>query len=221
MNVHMITDLVVRLSRTGAGAWVMWFMVLLSIISVAVIIERLIFFRQHQDNVRGIAAELNKLLLSGDYAAARKLLENAKGFETRVLLAGLDGAHLGKNAVQELALSAQKMERLRFERGLSFLGTIGNNAPFIGLFGTVLEIVAALFELGTQSGGNVGAGAVMATLSAALAATAVGLVVALPAVAMFNYFNRRLKGLQVGAEALVHVLLAHMEDQSPSSSSSH
>jgi biopolymer transport protein ExbB len=186
---------------------------------VAVIIERFIFFTQHKDNVRGIAAELNKLLLSGDYAAAKKLLENAKGFETRVLLAALDGAHLGKNAVQELALSAQKMERLRFERGLSFLGTIGNNAPFIGLFGTVLEIVAALFELGTQSGGNVGAGAVMATLSAALAATAVGLVVAIPAVALFNYFNRRLKTLQVGAEALVHVLLAHMKDQSPSSSS--
>jgi biopolymer transport protein ExbB len=218
MNVHMITDLVVRLSRTGAGAWVMWFMVLLSIFSVAVMIERLYFFWQHKDNVRGIAAELNTLLLAGDYAAARKLLENAKGFETRVLLAALDGAHLGKNAVQELALSATKMERLRFERGLSFLGTIGNNAPFIGLFGTVLEIIAALYELGTQSGGNVGAGAVMATLSAALAATAVGLVVALPAVAMFNYFNRRLKALQVGAEALVHVLLAHMKDQ-PSSSS--
>lgn len=219
MNLHMITDLVVRLSRTGAGAWVMWFMVLLSIVSVAVIIERFIFFTQHKDNVRGIAAELNTLLLSGDYAAAKRLLEGAKGFETRVLLAALDGAHLGKNAVQELALSAQKMERLRFERGLSFLGTIGNNAPFIGLFGTVLEIVAALFELGTQSGGNVGAGAVMATLSAALAATAVGLVVAIPAVALFNYFNRRLKTLQVGAEALVHVLLAHMKDQSPSSSS--
>jgi len=220
MNLHLITDLVVRLSRTGAGAWVMWFMVLLSIVSVAVMIERLIFFTTHKDNVRGVAAELNTLLLAGDYAAARKLLENAKGFETRVLLAALDGAHLGKNGVQELALSAQKMERLRFERGLAFLGTVGNNAPFIGLFGTVLEIVAALYELGTQSGGNVGAGAVMSTLSAALAATAVGLVVAIPAVAVYNYFNRRLKTLQIGAEALVHVLLAHMKDAPSSSSSS-
>ena len=221
MNVHLITDLVVRLSRTGAGAWVMWFMVLLSIVSIAVIIERFIFFTQHQDNVRGVAAQLNTLLLSGKYDEAKKLIEGAKGFETRVLLAALDGAHLGKGAVQELAQSAQKMERLRFERGLSFLGTVGNNAPFVGLFGTVLEIVAALFELGTQSGGNVGAGAVMATLSAALAATAVGLVVAIPAVALFNYFNRRIKTMQVGAEARVHVLLAHMKDQAPSTSSSH
>ena len=53
----------------------------------------------------------------------------------------------------------------------------------------------------------------MATLSQALAATAVGLVVAIPAVAVFNYFNRRIKTLQTGAEALVHVLLAHMKDQ--------
>lgn len=219
MSLHLITELVVRLSRTGAGAVVMWFMVLLSIMSVAVMIERLIFFATHKDNVRGIAAELNKLLLSGDYSGALKLVEGAKGFDTRVLLAALQGSHLGKHAVQELALSAQKMERLRFERGLAFLGTIGNNAPFIGLFGTVLEIVSALYELGTQSGGNVGAGAVMATLSQALAATAVGLVVAIPAVAVYNYFNRRIKTLQIGAEALVHVLLAHMKDHPTSAPS--
>jgi biopolymer transport protein ExbB len=207
----MITELIVRLSRTGAGEAVMWFTVLLSVLSVAVMIERLIFFAMHKDDVRKIAVELNKLLLANDYAAAQKLLENAKGFETRVLRAALEVAPLGKDAVQELAASAQKMERLRFERWLAFLGTIGNNAPFVGLFGTVLEIISALYELGTQSGGNVGAGAVMATLSQALAATAVGLLVALPAVAMFNYFNRRIKTLQTGAEALVHVLLAHMK----------
>lgn len=208
----MITELIVRLSRTGAGEAVMWFTVLLSVLSVAVMIERLIFFSMHKDDVRKIAVELNKLLLANDYAAAQRLLENAKGFETRVLRAALEVAPLGKAAVQELAASAAKMERLRFERWLAFLGTIGNNAPFVGLFGTVLEIISALAELGTQSGGNIGAGAVMATLSQALAATAVGLLVALPAVAVFNYFNRRIKTLQTGAEALVHVLLAHMKD---------
>jgi biopolymer transport protein ExbB len=190
---------------------VMWFTVLLSVISVAVMIERVIFFATHKDNVRALASDLNKLLLARDYAGAQKLLEVCKGFETRVLRAALEVAPLGKNAVQELASSATKMERLRFERGLAFLGTIGNNAPFVGLFGTVLEIISALYELGTASGGNVGAGAVMATLSQALAATAVGLLVALPAVAVFNYFNRRIKTLQTGAEALVHVLLAHMD----------
>ncbi|HEY4222595.1 MAG TPA: MotA/TolQ/ExbB proton channel family protein [Myxococcota bacterium] len=206
-----ITELVVRLARTGAGEVVMLLMVLLSVISVAVMIERVIFFMTHRDNVRALAADLNRMLLAKDYPAAQKLLENCKGFETRVLRAALEVAPLGKHAVEELAASAAKMEKLRFERGLAFLGTIGNNAPFIGLFGTVLEIISALYELGTQSGGNVGAGAVMATLSQALAATAVGLLVALPAVAVYNYFNRRIKTLNTGAEALVHVLLAHMD----------
>jgi len=207
----MITELVVRLARTGAGEAVMWFTVFLSVISVAVMIERFIFFTTHKDNVRALAADLNKLLLAKDYTAAQKLLETCKGFETRVLRAALEVAPLGKHAVEELAASASKMEKLRFERGLAFLGTIGNNAPFVGLFGTVLEIISALYELGTQSGGNVGAGAVMATLSQALAATAIGLLVALPAVAVYNFFNRKIKTLQTGAEALVHVLLAHMD----------
>ena len=206
----MITELVVRLARTGAGEVVMYFTVLLSILSVAVMIERVIFFMTHKDNVRELAVELNRLFLSGDYTRAKALLANAKGFEARVLSAAVDVVPLGRESVQELAQSASKMERMRFERGLAFLGTIGNNAPFLGLFGTVLEIVSALAELGTQSGGNVGAGAVMGTLSQALAATAVGLLVALPAVAAFNYFQRRIKTLQTGADALVHVLLAHM-----------
>ena len=207
----MITELVVRLSRTGAGEYVMWFMVLLSVVSVAAMIERFIFFATHKDNVRALAADLNKLLLEGSYEKAKTLLASAKGYEARVIGAALEVAPLGKDAVHEIAQSASKMERLRYERGLAFLGTIGNNAPFIGLFGTVLEIISALFELGTQSGGNVGAGAVMATLSQALAATAIGLLVALPAVACFNYFQRRIKAMATGADALVHVLLAHMK----------
>ena len=165
----------------------------------------------NRGNVRSMAEELNKLFLAGDYDKARKLVENVKGFEAAPLAAALEVAHLGRHAVEESAMAASKVEKLRYERFLAFLGTVGNNAPFIGLFGTVLEIIAALYEMGSQSGGNVGAGAVMASLSAALAATAVGLLVALPAVAAFNYFNRNIKTLQTGAEALVHVLLAHLK----------
>ena len=207
-----ITQMVVKLARTGAGSYVMWFMVLLSVVSVAVMIERFIFFAQHKDDVHTLAVDLNKLFMAGEYDKAQELLKGYKGFEAKVLLSSLEVAHLGKHAVTELSHSAAKVERLRYERGLAFLGTIGNNAPFLGLFGTVLEIVAALYELGTQSGANASAGAVMSTLSAALAATAVGLIVALPAVAVFNYFSRRLKTLQVGSEALVHVLLAHLKE---------
>jgi biopolymer transport protein ExbB len=211
-----ITEMVVRLSRTGAGTAVMWFMVLLSVFSVAVMIERLLFFQRNQGNVRELGGKLNKLFIQGHYSEAKKLLGQTKGFEASVLSAAIDGAPLGPHAVRELADGAAKIEKLRYERGLAFLGTLGNNAPFIGLFGTVLEIIAALFELGTQSSANASAGAVMATLSAALAATAVGLLVAMPAVAVFNYFNRRMTTLQSSADALVHILLAHLRPEEPS-----
>ena len=125
------------------------------------------------------------------------------------LINALEIAPKGKEAMSEMAQSAAKVEKLRFEKGLAFLGTLGNNAPFIGLFGTVLEIIAALSEMGNNSGGQVGANAVMSTLSAALAATAVGLLVALPAVAFYNYFSRRIKSLNTGAEALLHVVFAN------------
>ncbi|MCP4499538.1 MAG: MotA/TolQ/ExbB proton channel family protein [Deltaproteobacteria bacterium] len=207
-----ITEMVVKLSLTGAGHYVMLFMVFLSIVSVAVMIERLAFFMMNKDNVRDMAVELNKLFLNGEYDKANKLLADAKGFEARVLSASLEVAHLGKGPVREMAASASGVEKLRFERGLTLLGTLGNNAPFIGLFGTVIEIIAALSEMGTQSAANASSGQVMATLSAALAATAVGLIVALPAVFMFNIFTRKIKTLQTGADALVHVLLAHLKE---------
>jgi biopolymer transport protein ExbB len=208
-----ITEMVVKLSRTGAGSVVMWFMVFLSVISITFIVERAIYFTKFKSKVADLSSELQKLFSLGKLDDAKKLLENDEGFESRVLRATLDHIDQGAASVREIAASASLIERSRYEKRLAFLGTLGNNAPFIGLFGTVLEIIAALFELGTQSGANASAGAVMSTLSAALAATAVGLLVALPAVASFNYFNRLLKSMQNGADALVHLLVAHLVAQ--------
>ncbi len=212
---NSITNMVVKLSRTHAGTVVMWFMVFLSLVSIALIIERFIFFARNKGNIRGLRDQLTPLLAKGDWEGCRTLLEQSKGFESNVVLAALDGVSSGPTTVKELSSSATLVEKLRFERFLAFLGTLGNNAPFIGLFGTVLEIIAALFELGTQSGANASAGAVMSQLSAALAATAVGLLVALPAVAAYNTFMRRIKSMQTGADALVHLILAKIsEDKS-------
>ncbi len=81
------------------------------------------------------------------------------------------------------------MRRKKFEAGLLFLGTLGNNAPFIGLFGTVLGIVTAFRELGANSMGAMGN--VMSGIAEALIATAVGILVALPAVVFYNVFQKK------------------------------
>jgi biopolymer transport protein ExbB len=97
---------------------------------------------------------------------------------------------------------------------LLFLGTVGNNAPFLGLLGTVIGVIGAFDALGKpQAGGAAAALAperVMGTIAEALVATAVGLVVAIPAVAVFNYFQGRVTSALADAETLGHVLLAHL-----------
>lgn len=96
-------------------------------------------------------------------------------------------------------------ERLRLERGLSVLATLGANAPFIGLFGTVLGIIRAFAALGESSGA---ATSVMAGISQALVATAAGLFVAIPAVVAFNAFSNRVRTLISQCESLKDLYVA-------------
>ena len=95
------------------------------------------------------------------------------------------------------------------ERNLAFLGTLGNNAPFIGLLGTVIGIVRAFREL-SESKGQMSA-ALMAEIGEALVATAVGLLVALPAIALFNLFQRTIRARLSRADALSGEVLAHLK----------
>jgi biopolymer transport protein ExbB/TolQ len=113
--------------------------------------------------------------------------------------------------VDEAAAGALIQERLRLERNLAFLGTVGNNAPFVGLFGTVIGIILAFHELSLNTQG--GASTVMAGISEALVATAIGLFVAIPAVAAFNIFQRRIKAILGDADAVVHVILSGLKGQ--------
>jgi biopolymer transport protein ExbB len=126
-----------------------------------------------------------------------------------VLLAGLHEIPRGKAAVQDIMEGERLRISLFLERRLSFLGTLGANAPFIGLFGTVLGIIHAFKDLALTEGG--GGPAVMAGIAEALVATAVGLLVAIPAVMMYNFFHRRLHVVQERSRVLEQLLLAHLE----------
>jgi biopolymer transport protein ExbB len=99
------------------------------------------------------------------------------------------------------------------QRRLIFLGTVGNNAPFVGLLGTVIGVLGAFEELGKVNAANAAQLAperVMGTIAEALVATAIGLLVAIPAVAVFNYFQGLMTSALENAETLGHVLLTHM-----------
>jgi biopolymer transport protein ExbB len=95
------------------------------------------------------------------------------------------------------------------EKNLALLGTLGNNAPFIGLLGTVIGIVRSFHELQSSSG-QVSAG-LMSEIGEALVSTAIGLLVALPAVAAFNLFQRLIRARMGRATVMAHEILAFMK----------
>ncbi|HEY2728569.1 MAG TPA: MotA/TolQ/ExbB proton channel family protein [Polyangia bacterium] len=192
-----------------ASSAVLYVLLLLSVISIGVIIERWWFFRRRRVDVDGLSDELRRLLAKKDVAAARKALVASPSVEAAIILEALDWYDEGPDAVEQILVRAVRSRRRRFEAGLLFLGTLGNNAPFIGLFGTVLGIVTAFRELGTAQMGAMGN--VMSGIAEALISTAVGILVALPAVIFYNVFQKKGADVEEQAGALGNVVLASMK----------
>lgn len=192
---------------TGAS-WVLWLLVGLSIISIGIMMERAYVLYKMKGNVETLAPRLRTHFAAGDINSALLRLETTGGFEARIALEGLKNYEKGPDSVAEAMVAAKILERTTMEQHLAFLGTMGNNAPFIGLFGTVVGIIKAFHDLSLDNTGA--ARAVMAGISEALVATAMGLFVAIPAVLAFNYFQRRIRGMMAEADGIVHLVLAEV-----------
>jgi biopolymer transport protein ExbB/TolQ len=208
------TNIVDQLSRVfnalGVG-WVMWLLIGLSVLSIAIVFERVYFFATHS---LGNPDELMKKLMHGKLDEAAKLIGDRRGLEAAVVRNAMETSPRGAEAVEEIVRATIVREKLRYERFLSYLGTLGNNAPFVGLFGTVLGIIDAFATLAlTAKAGTVSSGSssIMSGISEALVATAVGIIVALPAVALHNAFGRWLQTIVARGEALGHCVTSHLK----------
>jgi len=200
------------------ATWVMWLLIGVSVISVAIMLERAYFFVATRDNIDTLRKDLLELLRRGDLAGARKRMQKSRSFEASLAMAGLDSAADGAAAASERIEGEQKIARLQMEKNLAFLGTVGNNAPFVGLLGTVIGIIRAFHSL-DESQGKVTAG-LMADVGEALVATAIGIMVALPAVAAFNYFQRVIRsrisrGGALGSDVVSHLLSTRTSNNQP------
>lgn len=198
------------------ATWVMWLLVGLSIIGLAIILERAYFFAVTRDDIDKLRADLLASLKLGRLGEAQKRMQQSRSFEAMVALAALDAVEDGPQSASERMAGEQQIARLHMERSLAFLGTVGANAPFVGLLGTVIGIIRAFHSL-DESQGKVTAG-LMADVGEALVATAVGILVALPAVAAFNYFQRLIKarlarGQSLGSHVLSHLLSTKTQPQ--------
>lgn len=203
-----LTELFLRFSVNYGAEWVMWLLIALSGVSFYLVIERAIFFFRHRGDTASLSRDVSQLLARSDLAGLMERLSSERGLVARVLRAGAEVSERGHRAAEQAMAGEKTRQKIRCDQNLAILATIGNNAPFIGLFGTVIGVLVSFHRFSGNTTG--GAQSVMADISEALAATAIGLFVAIPAVAAYNTFQRRTKGLMASADSLASMLLTYL-----------
>jgi biopolymer transport protein ExbB/TolQ len=205
-----MTEIFKKLALVG-DVWVLWILLAASVFSIGVIFERWWFFRKNNLNFSWFLDSLTGFLEEGNLSGARNLIEGVNTIESRVAGAGLNNLFKGPASVEEAMTSKLALERSQLDRNLIILGTLGNNAPFVGLFGTVLGIIKAFNDLAVS--GSSGVSVVMAGISSALIATAFGILVAIPAVVANNVFQTYLKKKLANTNSVTHLFQVYLKDE--------
>ena len=198
------------LALTG-GEWVIYILLFFSVLAMAIILERWIVLMREKKfaaAARQIFLELVEDQSDIRWPQIVQTLESNRGFLALTLSDALRHAHHGPESAEEHLESAMLSRRQKLEKRLIILGTLGNNAVYVGLFGTVLGVIKAFRDLAASQGGPE---VVMQGLSQALIATAVGLMVALPCTAAYNFFQKQIKDLCVESESLGRIFLARIK----------
>lgn len=179
-----------------------------SVLSISFMIERILYFRKAGGSGDEILAHVHKLLEQDKAVEAQNWCHRQKSAVSQVIHYGLLHAARPRKDLEDLLATKRMEERLKLEKNLGVLGTLGNTAPFIGLFGTVVGIIRAFRDLAASGGG--GPSVVAKGIAEALVATAAGLLVAIPAVIVYNYFMKKVKvvgvEMEVAATRLVVML---------------
>ncbi len=194
----MLVQKLLNITLSGAE-WVLYLLLVLSVFSVAIMIEKFIIFKMREIKKERFEEIIRNIREKGILSVSESIANGRTFFERILSFTIANGTDAAKR--EESLNIAVMREKLSLEKRLAFLGTLGNNAPFIGLFGTVLGIIKAFHDLSVNQQG--GAAVVMAGISEALVATAVGLFVAIPAVVAYNYFMRWIKRIVTESETAV------------------
>jgi biopolymer transport protein ExbB/TolQ len=205
----MLVERLLRVALLGS-TWVLYLLLALSVVSFAAMVERYAFFRRHRDDKAALRRNLAKSLLDNDFGRAEKVLEKSPSIEAQVLLTAIGWRHGGAEAVADAVDSELGQKKKELEKGLTLLGTLGNNTPFVGLFGTVLGVIEAFHHL--ADGANKAAmGNVMAGIAEALIATGVGIFVAIPAVVAYNVAAKKIADIEAETHSLAKLISAYLK----------
>jgi biopolymer transport protein ExbB/TolQ len=204
-----VIDRMLQVALVGSE-WVLYLLLFLSVVSLAAMVERWWFFRRHRGDAEALRASVSKALLDGDLNKAEVALAGSRSIEARVLREALAWRAGGAEAIADAVESELGRVRKELERGSSLLGTLGNNAPFVGLFGTVLGVIEAFHQL-SAGASKAAMGNVMSGIAEALVATGVGLFVALPAVVAYNLIQKRIGEIEGDTGSLAKLVTAYVK----------
>ena len=193
----------------AAGGFTMYILILCSIVSIAVIIERMFYYSRRSRFSRiDLMEQIRKECGRGQVLNAIGLCKNIDTPAARVALAGLNLHGHDEKLISNAMEREITVETVKLERFTSIVGTIGGTAVYIGLLGTVIGIMRAFNDIAKAGSG--GMDVVTIGIAEALVCTATGLLVAIPAVVCFNWFSRKIDtfivDMELAASELVDLL---------------
>ena len=202
----MLSDRIFAVAHV-ADQVVLYILILLSVMSIGMILERFFTLKKISNASVKMRNRIRAVIVSHSVDDVESL-KNPETIEGRALTFGLKHVkESGSKGLEEVFNTIALTERPELEKYLSFLATVGSNAPYIGLLGTVLGIMKAFQDLAHSP--EAGQQTVMAGISLALVATAAGLFVAIPAVISYNYFQRQVRGILQSLESTKELCLAY------------
>jgi biopolymer transport protein ExbB/biopolymer transport protein TolQ len=206
----MLVERLLKVALLGS-AWVLYLLIALSVVSLATMVERFIYFRKRRVDNGELHRQLATFLDKDDLNGAEDFLKKSPAVEARIAREALRWASSNPEAMNDAVESELNRSKSELERGLNLLGTLGNNAPFVGLLGTVLGVIMAFSALGSNGQNSGAMGGVMAAIAEALVATGVGLFVALPAVVAYNVIQKRIGEIETEALSLTKLISAYLK----------
>lgn len=184
----------------------LYLLIILSIFSIASILDRARTLSKVLEKSEAVTKQLQETLQSNSIKDFDSYTPDKDSFVGKAVAYGLrHSKEYGTKGLEEMFNSYSLNERPHLEKYLNFLATVGSNAPFIGLLGTVFGIMEAFRALAMSQGEIT---AVMVGISEALVATAIGLIVAIPAVVAYNFFQKRVKRILQTLESAKDIVLA-------------
>lgn len=187
---------------------VLWLLLMLSVLSIGMILERYFALKKVSVESLRVRARIKLALQSNSLQDVEDLAKDPNSLEGRAAAYAMK--HMresGSKGLEEIFNTFALTERPELEKFLNFLATVGSNAPYVGLFGTVLGIMKAFNDLAQSP--EAGQQTVMAGISMALVATAAGLFVAIPAVIFYNYYSKQVRGIFQSLDSVKELCLAY------------